>query len=344
MIDALLVSAGVNDLGFGEIIHRCAMDSTPGASASACVDKRTSQELSAGISHLQEKLDHLPDEYNALAAALRSKLPGTREVYLTDYPADIFRGGACGNLHFNGVGISAGEGEQIRIWGERLNRKISEATTRFRNDPDRWNKVDPLSVPFTGHHYCSGGFIPLVGVSRSSWFVSNETSWRAQGNEKGTAHPNADGHEAIAKLIRKSVVPEQSARPYWHLTVTIEAVRVAPLPGGPTRSIDITLWKGQELNARLTRLVDVTLNGQWTPVPPAIGTFNLDVYTAPASPRHAIALKMILRGDLPIRHNRNDGYGVGTHIVRHPTGTFEVRYKVAAEAPPSDAVATLENQ
>ena len=49
----------------------------------------------------------------------------------------------------------------------------------------------------------------------------------------------------------------------------------------------------------------------WTPIPAADGTYTLDVYTAPSSPRHATELGMTLWHILPIHHTRDDGYGVG---------------------------------
>jgi len=70
-IDALLVSAGVNDLGFNDIIERCASNWRGGSDSEECV-------TDGGIA---DQLAGLPAKYRALADALRAKLPATREVY-----------------------------------------------------------------------------------------------------------------------------------------------------------------------------------------------------------------------------------------------------------------------
>jgi hypothetical protein len=311
-IDALLISIGVNDLYFSSIIERCASNPNIGDDLD-CVNGH-------GIAG---NLAGLPSQYGKLAAALRAKLPATREVYLNDYPSDVFRGGACGELGRDGFGINGAEAAEMNLWGGRLSQTITAAAVAHRSDSDRWNVIGDLADPFESHAYCD----------KDSWFTTYEQSWRTQGNEKGTAHPNAAGAIEYAKLLRQAMVLDQVAQPYRRLTITIKAVRV----GGPSIvtefPVDMTLFQDQNGDASLTRRMYVPQNGQWTTVPPALGVFTLDVFPAPSSPRHAIALRMELADMFGIHYALGDGYGIGDHILTQPTGHVTLSYSVAAQTP-----------
>jgi hypothetical protein len=312
-IDALMISAGVNDLHFGDIIERCASNWHDGLDSTECV-------TDGGI---DGQLAGLPAKYDALAAALRAKLPGTREVYLNDYPANVFRGGACGSLNFSHVGISSDEAETMHTKGIALSWKIIEATQRFRGDEDRWNFVSDLDGPFFYHAYCDD----------PTWFTSYERSWATQGNKFGTAHPNATGHQQYANLLKQAVVPTQSQTAYRHLTLTITAVKLPAVGVNQTQTVEPDMALDQAGNSSVLHQFTVPRNGQWTAIPAAEGTFTLDVFVAPASPRHATGLYMSINHILPIQLTRNDGYGAGSHEVTHPTGSLAVRYTVVVESP-----------
>ena len=47
---------------------------------------------------------------------------------------------------------------------------------------------------------------------------------------------------------------------------------------------------------------------------------------------------MILNGHLPFQHTLTDGYGAGTHVLVHPTGSIAVRYMVEVTTPPGGQV------
>ncbi|HZM67883.1 MAG TPA: hypothetical protein VFC16_16450 [Nakamurella sp.] len=173
-IDSMLISAGINDLHFSDIIARCATNvEPPWVDSASCV-------TDGGIAG---SLDGLRRSYALLAFVVAWSLPNTRKVYLNDYPANVFEGGGCGLLGIAGVGIDAHEGAVMTRWGERMNAAIATAARTFAGDPERWNLVGGLEQRFNGHAYCAA----------HSWFVSYEHSWRYQGNNKGTAHPNAAG-------------------------------------------------------------------------------------------------------------------------------------------------------
>jgi hypothetical protein len=306
-IDALLISIGINEFDFAGIIKRCA------STFSDCV--------SAGDS--QQALDSLSGKYRALAETLSAELPATREVYLNDYPADVFYGGGCGELGQPVVGIDDVKASEISALGNALDSAIGKATHTFRGDYDRWNLVSFVNTAFGSHAYCA----------RDPWFTTYEQSWEQQGNQQGTAHPNAAGHIAYANLLRRAMVPDQGRQPYRHLTVTINAVKAAN--GDPTfdRTVELTLFQDQGIDATVTRYLQVPQNGQWTPVQPNLGTFTLDVFPAPASPRHATALDMEFGHILGIWGTRSNGFDAGSHVTANSYGGLAVSYTVTADSP-----------
>ena len=312
-IDALLVSAGVNDLGFGGIVERCAANFNLPIDHESCV---TEGGIADAVNDLQRR-------YAYLALGLSGLLPRTREIYFNNYPSEVFRNGACGKLGKTGFGIDTAEAAEMSIWGTKLNHRITEETNRYRSDAYRWNQVADLTAPFFSHAYCDTG----------SWFTSYERSWETQGNKSGTAHPNAAGHIEYGKILRRAIVLQQGTTPYRRLTVTIDSIKAATDSAIPVRNVSLTLWRDQSDHYPETRYVQVPNNGQWTAVPAATGTFTLDVFAAPASPRHAVSLYMSVDSILPIKGTRADGFGAGTHEFTHPTQRLAVRYRVNAVSP-----------
>jgi len=180
-IDALLISAGANNLGFGSIVERCAKGVSILADPDWCV-------VSGGI---KDKMKTLPGEYGRLSQALKTRLPKTAEVFLNTYPANVFKGGGCGLLNVRWVGIDSKEGKAMYSWGVKLNQEIAAATKRYD-----WTLVEDLTPSFGSRAYC-----PRSG----SWFESFEGSWNRQGDEYGTAHPNYNGHRQYGKLIQQAI-------------------------------------------------------------------------------------------------------------------------------------------
>ena len=312
-IDALSVSAGVNDLDFADIVKRCATNSNVKLWAGKdCV-------LADG---LQDKLDKMKEKYSRLASKVKQVAPDVREVYLNDYPAEVFHGGGCDLLGWPGVGITPAEGDEMALYGTRLNGIIRRATADFRGNSFRWNLVGPLSLLFGPHAYCAD----------DTWFTPIEQSLAQQGNVDGTAHPNVTGHQGYAGLLRRATVLDQSASPYRRLRVTVTEVKSDVNPGTSQRA-DINLLRWQTDDTGETHALTVPRDGQWTPVPTSVGRFALDVYRTPSSPRHAVELRMGLGGILPIHHTLTDAYGAGTHEIANPNGHLSARYTVDVLTP-----------
>lgn len=304
-IDALLVTAGVNDLHFSDIIERCASN---WGNSPSCVTQ-------GGIA---DQLQQLPSKLLAVVTGLHAKLPNTREVYLSAYPDDPFHGGGCDALGNSLTGIDSAEAETMHTYGIGLNRAIATMAGSFRTSPWNVNSLDLTAVPFYAHAYCAS----------TPWFVRYEQSWSTQGDKLGTAHPNALGSQAYASQIRKLVVLDQASTPYRHLTVTVNAIKLPAKSGAPTRAVSEYLSEYQNDPTGLTRYVSVPQNGAWTAVPAAQRTFKLDVYRSPSSPRHATGLYMSIDHMMPITATLSNAYNVGRHIVTHPAGLIALDYTV----------------
>ncbi len=315
-ITALLITAGINDLHFADIIDACASNDNRRVGHTDCV----TGFAASGIVNTK-----LPGRYDKLAAAIAKRLPRVREVYIADYPSRVFANGGCGALGFPGVGIDRAEGEEMRTLGGFLDTQINHAARRHRDQ--HWNYVEGLTEPFDPHPYaCERG--------TNTWFTTYEGSWAHQGNEKGTAHPNRAGHRAFARLLGRAVVPNQATTPFRQVTVVIDALRWRASSDGSPRTVEITMYEFPRDFIGTTRTVSIPQTGEWIPVPAGVGTFTIPLFLAPASPRHATQIYFSLSNILPIHHTVGDSYGVGSH--EFAGRRLAVRYHVSAVdlAPP----------
>jgi hypothetical protein len=105
-IHALLLSIGINDLGFSTIAEACAKNFNP-TSGSRCVETPAFLKSLVGLS----------TTYDELGSRLRESQLDIGEIYISDYPVRVFRSGGCGALGTLGVGITAGDGGLIETYG-----------------------------------------------------------------------------------------------------------------------------------------------------------------------------------------------------------------------------------
>jgi hypothetical protein len=191
-VDALLLSAGVNDLGFSHLIKHCAFDGTD----TDCWHH--SGEDAGGAdpeTDVEDKLAELPARYDNLAKTIKAKLHPAR-TYIAQYPVRLFtdeddRHGGCGFAS----AINEDEAAEFTRHGETLNQAIANAA-----DANHWTAV-PVTEPFRHHGYCADGDTP-DGVT---WFRSWSGSRKLQGDNLGTAHPRFLGHDAVAKLVKAAI-------------------------------------------------------------------------------------------------------------------------------------------
>ena len=300
-IDALLLSIGINDLGFSGIVESCATNLDEGRGGDpSCVYK----------GGLKGKLKRLGERYDWLAGNL-GKLIDAPEVYITDYPGDPFGDHACGLLGLkwygitSTIGITDREARAMRRVGDRFASVIIRAAER-----NRWNYVGGMTRLFGGHDYCQG----------DRFLRQLEESLRRQGNKYGAVHPNQDGHAAMARLLLASVVVGRPDFPRWKARLTILRVRVgaAQRPGSATVNLSIGQYPWRRY--RFTRRFTVPRRGQFYAVPQGALSFDLDVYQPPRPPRYLTAVDFVAGvkrgpGLIGAKHTLADGLGAGEHTI-----------------------------
>jgi hypothetical protein len=200
VIDAVVISIGLNDLGFSSLVK----DSILRASG----EKR--RERIAGA---QRKLDEeLPVQLAALNRAIDEQLK-PRMVFITEYPIGIFKEIALGTKRPCGV---LGSSIPNPITGEGLNLDVSDArdmgklgvglnaTLRRVANTLGWIYVAGVEQSCDGHGYCAD----------ESYFVSAEESCLNQGDFEGMLHPNSLGHtatrDALARALRRHLLKPDS--------------------------------------------------------------------------------------------------------------------------------------
>lgn len=182
-IDAVLVSIGVNDLGFSDIVAFCL--NTVDCPSKPFEGGRPLDDV------VKERLAALPTRYDQLATRLnRIGIPPKR-VFITQY-FDSTRGGTgnfCDPLMsvVGGKIFSRSEAE----WAYEgvlapLNQEVAVATRAHG-----WTLVWGAAQRFRTHGYCSA----------SPWIVGLVESFKGQGNKYGTLHANVRGHRETANLV-----------------------------------------------------------------------------------------------------------------------------------------------
>jgi hypothetical protein len=233
-IDMLLITAGLNELGdngFSSVIKTFAL-LHPFQTASDDM-----KEL------LTSQLPTMPDKFNGLAWELSRRLHGrVRQVFITEYPADIFQPSATflGGVDRSGCGelalIDDGEGTFIFEKGKEFNQIIQRAAQLHG-----WSFVSGIEKAFNGHGYCND----------PTFYVGREESISKQGNEDGTIHPNRSGQLAIRDCILETIrASTPDVRHPKRVTVVFETIKgIDPgnRPGTITLFADVFLGaNGQE--------------------------------------------------------------------------------------------------
>ncbi len=325
-IDALLMTAGINDLLFSDIVTACATNgnfdwrkpfSNP-LDDPNCVDSYD----------IDNRLAGLPDKYDALASAISDNL-NVAEVYVIDYPENVLDGGGCGVLS----GITSNEADSIELAARQLTIRIRDAADKHHWNMVHGDKGRTLTEAFQrdgGHSYCAN----------STWFVGVQESFQKQGPKLGALHPNFKGHQAIKDLFLKSIRLGQRYDTFTRVTLTIEAVKtgkstqtgnganvrvaVSGTPYSPPYPIECNFH------------ISESDMGKYVNPPSNKCTFTLDVYHPPRSPRHAVFVDLVVlssgfgqvNGD-HLNDYRNN-YGVGSYEVVNPNGLLAVKYTITA--------------
>jgi hypothetical protein len=180
-VDALVISIGGNDLKFSEIITFCA------TSIFECTGVH--QSAQSPVAAAQQTLAAIGTRYVALFRAINERL-NVAQVYLTENAdATIGVNGqycAIGGFPY-GLRISSTDVAWLQ---QNLLTKLND-TERAVSRTLGWVFIDGIADRFHGHGYCAP----------DGWFVTYPESWRRQGDDEGTMHPNRQGHLVYAQRI-----------------------------------------------------------------------------------------------------------------------------------------------
>jgi hypothetical protein len=314
-VDALLMSIGINDLDFSEIVKHCATNpATPHYGDPDCV-------TDGGVNG---KIHELPAKYDALARALRTL--NIAETYITDYPAAPFgrEEGGCGMLGLRGVGIGTQEAHAMYLTGRSFNHWINDAANR-----NGWNFAEGMTNAFLGHDYCEPW--------GDRYLVRLEESLDGQGTEHGAVHPNRLGHTALRWVLGHAVALDRPAYPFIRTKVVIDQVKLGKSFHDPLKDFEVTVHRSAQETKSYVR--GVQYMGQWRNVGLE---FGVDVYDAPRPPRFATKLAFEIRPrnsaqGISVMHDARDTWGLGQHEVAlppsdgYPDGYMRVRYHVEVE-------------
>ncbi len=271
-VDAVLLSIGGNDAGFGPIVEACVKqepcDQSPSAVDAAVEpqiallcealgpasadcrrwwegiarDRSAAEIFDAGVAAL-------PGRYRRLAASLAEAFPAVaaepNRVYITEYPNAVqdFDGSLCDSAAYPDPfvmlpGISGGEALWLRdTVTVGLNAKVAEAAAEHA-----WTFVSGIFSRFTPRGYCSS-----VG-----WFRRMQDSFTMQGTKEGAVHPTAAGHAASGAAIADAMQadlfpatgggPGTAPRPPNPNLATVHDTTPPEVTGLPSRQPDANGW------------------------------------------------------------------------------------------------------
>ena len=190
-IDALILSIGVNDVGFtGSLENLVKKDLGWG---------NDTENREAVMKKIDEKIAGLDTNFQRLASALARLNIG--QVYITEYPTAIFDKTINDRIVVSGgceifssdfdMDITLRDAQDLREAAGKLNRKLNAMAKRHG-----WVYISGIADKFSGHGYCMG---------RDSYFVTAEVSLVTQGDTEGTMHPNGHGHGHISFEIAREL-------------------------------------------------------------------------------------------------------------------------------------------
>ncbi|RKG86424.1 hypothetical protein D7V88_17915 [Corallococcus terminator] len=203
-IDALVLSAGGNDVGFGDILRFCVVHTN-------CHQDNDGQKLRSKVDGLKAAL---PSSYDALQARIKQEGLDVRSTYLMEYP-DFARGNSgqtCSSILeetnlYAGTGMDVSYGELVYLDGYvrvPLLSMMQEAAARHG-----WNYVSGISDAFAG--VGSGVGHGLCASPSNRWVNNGYDASSTQGpdgsEEKttGTAHPNETGYAVMTVFLQEKM-------------------------------------------------------------------------------------------------------------------------------------------
>jgi hypothetical protein len=209
-IDALIISIGINDVGFSKLVTNSILYAS---------GQKRKQRIRGASNKVTTTY---PGDLAQLKAAIENHLH-PRHVFITEYPIGIFKEIADGTPPCGVLGsVVPNPGT---VFSEGLNLDQSDAidlgevgallnnTIRKKADEFGWALIDGIERGFDGFGYCA----------KKSFFVSAEESCLNQGDFEGMLHPNRLGHattrDCIAVALRRTLFPAHWLEPVLHVVM-----------------------------------------------------------------------------------------------------------------------------
>jgi hypothetical protein len=186
-IDAVIVSVGINDLGFAQLVLQCL--TKPDCPSSKFPDS-TSPTTLAQV--MQQRLDSLPLRYSLLAEALRERRVDPSRVYVTEYFDSTHS--SDGKTFCNPLIDTPGSLDFTQAEAEYAYKRILvplNAAVAKAAKVHKWRVVTGSARRFREHGYCSS----------DPWIVGLVESFANQANQNGTLHANVRGNREQASLV-----------------------------------------------------------------------------------------------------------------------------------------------
>ena len=259
-IDALITSAGGNDVGFGPLAATCVASGIPFGTDSC------QQALVSGDDGNKYQLETrfeqdrraMAGRYAAMNQAIRdARLPSGEPLriagtYITEYPdsttdRDPETGAVrtCDTMLEDASGIVGGaiNGKEVE-WARQtvlpaLNEAVRAAAVRHG-----WQYVDGMAAAFQGHGYCVGNVDTNFEDGR--WIRTANESKVLQGPDdrsknKGTLHPTTRGHQVYKDRLLAYIQPALAAL----------SVDDTTDPAAPTVALDALVGPGNQSTVRV---------------------------------------------------------------------------------------------
>ena len=276
-IDALVMSAGGNDIGFGPLAATCVVSGI-GTGADNCMEHLVSGD-DGNKYQLETRFEQdrraMAARYAAMDRAIRdARLPSGEPldisgVYITEYPdsttdrdPDTGAVRTCDTMLEDASGIlgAAINGNEV-VWAREtvlpaLNEAVRAAATRHG-----WQYVDGMAAAFQGHGYCVGNVDTNFEPGR--WIRTANESKALQGPDdraknKGTLHPTADGHQIYKERLLAYLEPALAALPVDDTTAPVVPTVALEGPVGPANQSGVSVSGTGEAGTTASISVDDT--------------------------------------------------------------------------------------
>jgi lysophospholipase L1-like esterase len=201
--DAVVVSIGINDLGYGNIARFCFDDGVDAAAAAAvdCWSKPYPNASSSTtlLGFVRARAAALTDRYAQLAVAFQKAGIPASKIYVTEYPNATrdANGVTCNPL----IGYLDGRPFGYNLRGTITRAEAAQAETEVLQPVNKtlqaaattfgWHLVPGIATASLTHGLCAG----------KPWFVGVFESLVGQHDVQGTLHPNGQGQQAIANAV-----------------------------------------------------------------------------------------------------------------------------------------------